>query len=187
NEFIHGDKTILLIKTSPRGPQSISGSEVVSTTAIVESIVANIPNAPAIRLVDAKISQYQIDNIHNIGHVFVSTSRCEGWGLSIFEACGFGNPVICGRFGGQTDFLDQSPNDLLDGRKTEAFDPMNLIQGGVHWMEFDTAVVSRSLRQTMNQYKERKKRAGLYAKTLEPKYGEARIGELLDPIMTDSS
>jgi glycosyltransferase involved in cell wall biosynthesis len=111
--FTRDDAAILVIKTcrtalfdDPAGPPGTR-----DVAAIFQAIVARAesetgrPPARIALLAEDEVPDSLIDGIHTLGHCFVSLSRCEGFGLGMFDAATRGRPVIAVGYGGPTDFL----------------------------------------------------------------------------------
>jgi len=69
--------------------------------------------APVLLLEDP-LTDAQMPGLYAACDVFVLPTRGEGWGLPYLEAMAAGRPCIATRFGGQTDFLNESNAWLLD-------------------------------------------------------------------------
>lgn len=51
---------------------------------------------------------------HALGDCYVSATRCEGWGLGLFEAACLGKTIISPLYGGQREFLEHWGEDGVD-------------------------------------------------------------------------
>jgi glycosyltransferase involved in cell wall biosynthesis len=112
--FRSSDKVVLIVKTSQkdrRVQQASDGrraGEGTSASAVAR-LLAKHPAPPAVRLITGALSDRDISDLHRRGDCYVSLCRAEGWGLGAFDAAAHGNPVVMTGFGGQLDFLGESP------------------------------------------------------------------------------
>ena len=80
---------------------------------MIDKILDKYPNhAPVITLLDSMTSK-QIQAIHSIGDCYVSLTRSEGFGLTIFDAYNYGKKIICTGYGGHIDFLKSDYEGLV--------------------------------------------------------------------------
>jgi glycosyltransferase involved in cell wall biosynthesis len=114
--FTGRDRVLLLVKTSHWDRRASAGDHRLSqaagpgTTAwSVARLLAAHPDPPAIRLITRSLTDREIAAIHGRGDCYVSLARGEGWGLGAFDAAAAGNPVITTGYGGQLDYLGDSP------------------------------------------------------------------------------
>jgi hypothetical protein len=56
-------------------------------------------------IADDEVADSVIDGLHELGHAFVSWSRCEGFGLGSFDAAARARPVLAVGYGGPVDYL----------------------------------------------------------------------------------
>lgn len=103
--FDSDDPVVLVVKTTPTGPMHPRTATMNPTRPQVDAILAAVPDAPAVVLIDEPLSERDIELLHVTGDVYVSLARSEGWGLGMFDAAWFGNPVISTGWGGQLDYL----------------------------------------------------------------------------------
>jgi glycosyltransferase involved in cell wall biosynthesis len=71
-------------------------------------------DAPRVHLATGDVDRAVIDELHTVGHCFLSLSRGEGWNLGAFEATAHGNPVVVTGWGGHLDFLPAAYPYLVD-------------------------------------------------------------------------
>lgn len=77
----------------------------------VHNILKNYIDIPNIIFCFENLNNEQISVIHEFGDVYFTLNRGEGFGLSTYTAKKIGNKIICGKFGAEKEFLDDS--DLL--------------------------------------------------------------------------
>ena len=77
------------------------------------NILKNYTDCPDIIFCFECLSNDEVNVIHEFGDVYFTLNRGEGFGLSTYTAKKIGNRVICGKFGAEKEFLDDS-DVLLD-------------------------------------------------------------------------
>ena len=125
--FTSRDRVLLVVKTSHRdfrAPPPIGRREVEPGTAAwsLAQLLARHRDPPAVRLSPWPITSANIAMLHRRADCFVSLCRGEGWGLGAFDAAAHGNPVVITGFGGQLDYLGDSPY-LVDFELVSVQDP----------------------------------------------------------------
>lgn len=73
--------------------------------AFLERLRHGRPSPPRVALVYDEFSTAQIAALHRHGDCYVSLTKAEGLGYGLAEAALWGNPVVCGGFGAQTEYL----------------------------------------------------------------------------------
>lgn len=63
---------------------------------------------------DRYLDESEIQVIHELGDIYFTLNRGEGFGLSTYTAKKIGNKVICGKYGAEKEFLDSNVDILLD-------------------------------------------------------------------------
>jgi glycosyltransferase involved in cell wall biosynthesis len=111
--FTGRDRVLLLVKTSHRDRRVAAATPSAAgdgTTAwCLARLLASRADPPAVWLITRELGNAEIAALHGRGDCFVSLARGEGWGLGAFDAAAHGNPVVTTGFGGQLDFLGDSP------------------------------------------------------------------------------
>jgi len=79
----------------------------------IDEIIKNYNSHPNIILCFENLTNDEINVIHEFGDVYFTLNRGEGFGLSTYTAKKIGNKVICGKFGAEKEFLDDT-DILLD-------------------------------------------------------------------------
>ncbi|RLC76989.1 MAG: hypothetical protein DRI61_12320, partial [Chloroflexi bacterium] len=98
--FTKSDDVVLIVKTSSWiYPRDKIAQE-------ISRIKMDFTDAPDIVLLFGFFDDGQISYLHKIGDVFVSATHSEAWGLTGFEAMGYGNPVIQTFWGGTKDYMN---------------------------------------------------------------------------------
>lgn len=114
--FDASDPVVLVIKTDPEGQRNSESIVRTPVRSQLAKILANYPDPAPVVLIDRSISDRDMELLHFAGNAYVSMARSEGWGLGMFDAAWFGNPVISTGWGGQLDYLDGHLCTLLDYR-----------------------------------------------------------------------
>jgi hypothetical protein len=77
---------------------------------IVE-LTRQFKDLPKIIFCFENLNNDEINTIHKLGDVYFTLNRGEGFGLCTYTAKKIGNRIICGKFGAEKEFLDDT--DLL--------------------------------------------------------------------------
>jgi glycosyltransferase involved in cell wall biosynthesis len=81
---------------------------------MVSDIIKEFPShAPIICLFD-NMTNNEMLALHSIGDCYVSLTKSEGFGLTIFDAFNYNKKIICTGYGGHMDFLGNSYSGLID-------------------------------------------------------------------------
>ena len=59
------------------------------------------------------MSSDEILALHSLGDCYISLTKSEGFGLTIFDAFNYNNEIICTGYGGHLDFLGFDYNGLV--------------------------------------------------------------------------
>lgn len=114
SEFTSDDPVTLLIASRYFGSTDESKKQVIrNDVARISSTVAN-PKKPQVVLFGDVLSDVMMPRLYAAAKCYVLISRGEGYGLPMAEAGACNLPVICTRYSGQTDFLDDNNSYLVD-------------------------------------------------------------------------
>ena len=102
--FTSKDKVCLIIKSFGNN-YSQKEKELLRTK--IKHILTQYSDTSKVILLLDELSEKEISALHNLGHCYVSLHKSEGWGLGMFDALGFGKPVITTGYGGQLDFVKE--------------------------------------------------------------------------------
>ena len=86
-----------------------------------------------------------INQFYNLGDVYISTSKAEGFNLPVLEAMACGKPAIVSNYGGHLDFCDESNSWLISGEMKRASDPNPMFEE-VDWFECNVEEVKKAMR-----------------------------------------
>jgi hypothetical protein len=106
-------------------------------------------NPPKVVFCFENLNNDELNIIHEIGDVYFTLNRGEGFGLCTYTAKKIGNQIICGKFGAEKEFLDD--NDLLldyELRSSDHLDNFNkfYIGHGQQCAYYDTDYVVSKLK-----------------------------------------
>ncbi|WP_417447312.1 MULTISPECIES: glycosyltransferase family 4 protein [Gammaproteobacteria] len=142
--FTAKDAVVLIIKTFPNPHHDIA-QELANWRA------AN-PEAPAVELINADLSDAAIRALYQLADVLVAPSRGEGFGLPMAEAMLHRCPVITTGQGGQRDFCTPQTSWLIDYRYARA--RTHLQAGPSVWFEPDAEHLARLLTEFYGAWKD---------------------------------
>jgi len=113
-EFTGDEPVSLLISSRYFGSTHESKKKFIrEDIARVSSMVSN-PNKPHVCLFGDILSDTMMPRLYAAADCYVLITRGEGFGLPPAEAGACRLPVICSRYSGQTDFLDDTNSYLVD-------------------------------------------------------------------------
>jgi len=72
----------------------------------VNDIMKVYPDPAKVILLLREFSDIEMAALHGIGDCYVTLCKSEGFGLGMFDALGYKNPVLCTGYGGHLDFID---------------------------------------------------------------------------------
>ena len=107
-KFTHDDNVCLFVKTYI---ETFSQKEINAVKYKIAEITRQFTNLPKIIFCFENLNSDEINTIHEIGDVYFTLNRGEGFGLCTYTAKKIGNRIICGKFGAEKEFLDD--DDLL--------------------------------------------------------------------------
>jgi glycosyltransferase involved in cell wall biosynthesis len=174
--FTSRDRVLLIVKTSYRdfrSPPPIGRRQVEPGTAAwsLAQLLAGHRDPPAVRLSPWPMTGANIARLHHRADCFVSLCRAEGWGLGAFDAAAHGKPVVITGFGGQLDYLGDSPY-LVDFGLVPVQDPAGYpsYAPDQRWAEPDIDHGAALLRTVFDQREQAAVRAGARAGDIRHRY-----------------
>lgn len=181
-EFDESEPAALLLKTSSHPVHGLLPNEQGKTS---QQLVGEFGRALAQKygrrratialLAGDGISGGWLDCVHQIGDVYVSLSRAEGWGMGAYEAALLGRPVLMTGWSGQLDFLGEDHPGLVD-YQLEAIDWPGTTYGPDHqWAVADLADVRRKMRAQFERRGEPDEAAMRLSETICNRFSEANI------------
>jgi hypothetical protein len=109
-KFTNKDNVCLFIKTYI---EHFSKKETDALKYKIVELTRQFKDLPKIVFCFENLNNDEIDTIHKFGDVYFTLNRGEGFGLCTYTAKKIGNRIICGKFGAEKEFLDDT-NLLLD-------------------------------------------------------------------------
>lgn len=154
--FNGNDNVCLLLKTFFK---TFTDQEKEYIKYKITSLTSIYENPPVILLCVEDLDTEQINVLHKISDVYFTLNRGEGFGLCSYTAKKFGNRVICGGFGAESEFVDENdyiiPYSLKKPQGMITFH--NLYDGDNQlWANYDDTDVVNCLKQ-INLYKKQTK------------------------------
>ena len=119
--FTDKDNVRLIIKTHYK---SYSDDNKQYCKSLIFDILKQYSNYPEIICILDNMSSDEILGLHSIGDCYISLTKSEGFGLTIFDAFNYKKKIICTGYGGQLDFLGLKYEGLV-GYKIGKVEGMN--------------------------------------------------------------
>jgi glycosyltransferase involved in cell wall biosynthesis len=189
--FTASDRVLLIVKTSPRDlrvapSRSLRIAGQGTTASSLAQLLAKHPDPPAVRLITRTLTHTQITDLHRLGDCYVSLCRCEGWGLGAFDAAATANPVVITGFGGQRDFLGESPY-LVGFELVPVEDPAGFpsYAPDQHWAEPDVEHGAALLREVFAHSERATALAGSLAADIRERFSPAAVAEAFRSAVED--
>lgn len=110
--FTADEPVVFFVKTSQEG--EMEGQPWGPVLDWFDGVLSNYVNPARIVLAPDELAYEDIGLLHLTGDVFVSLTRCEGFGMGAYDAATAGTPVIITGWGGQLDFLPAEHACLID-------------------------------------------------------------------------
>jgi len=111
NVFTKHDKVRLLIKTHYKDYGNFNKNYCLSK---INELLKNYTDKPEIHCIVDNMSEKEIVALHSIGDCYVSLTKSEGFGLTIFDAFNYGKKVIATGYSGHLDFLGKDYSGLVN-------------------------------------------------------------------------
>lgn len=109
--FNKNDKVRLIIKTHYKNYSSHNKQYCLDK---LDSIIKQYTNPPEIHYLIDNLSENSILALHSIGDCYISLTKSEGFGMTIFDAFKYGKEIITTGYSGHLDFLGKDYRGLVD-------------------------------------------------------------------------
>ena len=108
--FTRKDKVRLLIKTHYK---NYSATNKQSCIDKINDIIKQYENPPEIHCFLDNMSETELLALHSLGDCYISLTKSEGFGMTIFDAMNYGKQIIATGYSGHMDFLGEDHNGLV--------------------------------------------------------------------------
>ena len=160
NAFYKGEDVTLTIRSFWRFPLEKSREYILQEVEKIKNGYAGRKEFPNILFWFDTLSENVIPNLYKSFDCFVLPSRGEGFGLPFLEAMACGVPTIGPKWGGSTEFMNDSNSILVDGKvipiSNQMFLKMQPQYGGQSWFDIDEVELSRAMRWVYDNPKKSK-------------------------------
>jgi glycosyltransferase involved in cell wall biosynthesis len=109
--FDKNDKVRLIIKTHYKNYTSNNKKYCLDR---INDILKQYSNPPEIHYLIDNLSERDILALHSLGDCYVSLTKSEGFGMTIFDAVNYHKPTIVPGYGGHMDFLTSEYPTLVN-------------------------------------------------------------------------
>ncbi len=110
--FTRNDKVRLLLKTHYKDYSPANKRHCLDK---INEIVKQYPLAPEIHYIIDNLKENDILALHSLGDCYISLTKSEAFGITIFDAHNYEKPIIVTGFGGHMDYLIRnSTKKLID-------------------------------------------------------------------------
>jgi len=110
-EFTYDDNVQLLLKLHYKDYSSVNRKYCKNQ---IDDILSKYNNPPKVVVIYDNLNEEQLLSLHARGDCYVSLTRSEGFGLTIFDAYNYGKRVIVTGYGGQIDYLGLQYSGLVN-------------------------------------------------------------------------
>ena len=113
-EFSENENVVLILKINPLINKNTNF--MINVKKFINGVKAKIKKKkfPKIIVCTEFFSNLEIDALHETGDCFVLPHRGEGWGMPIARAIQYDNHIITTKFGGITDYLDDTNINIIN-------------------------------------------------------------------------
>lgn len=108
--FTRNDAVRLIIKTHYKNYNPSNRQYCMDK---INAIIKQYPNPPKIYCILDNVSESDILGIHSLGDCYISLTKSEGFGMTIFDAFNYGKQIITTGYSGHMDFLSNDYNGLV--------------------------------------------------------------------------
>ena len=135
--FTKKDPVRLILKTHY---QSYTPENLLFCISKITKTIEKFINHAPIKLLAKNLSELELMALHSIGDCYVSLTRSEAFGLTIFDAMNYGKKIIVTGYGGQIDYLGENHPGLVsftmvDVQNMDAFTHGYYMQGKQQWAD----------------------------------------------------
>lgn len=133
--FTKKDPVRLILKTHYKD-YSVENSEYCYNK--IAAVLGRHEEHAPVYILNRNLSESELLALHSLGDCYVSLTRSEAFGLTIFDAFNYGKKIIVPGYGGQVDYLGINYPGLVqyslnDVKGMEGFTHGYYMQGGQQW------------------------------------------------------
>lgn len=169
--FLHAfsaqDNAVLVIKTSHANFHEDEFRQLVDLAATANVIIF-----------DKVLSAKQVRSLMMHADCYVSLHRCEGFGLTLFEAMSLAKPVIATAYSGNTDYMNAKNSFLVDYKLVEIDQDYGPYKKGYLWAEPDLSQAANLMRYVYEHQEEAKAIGQLASKFLLNNFSVEQISKI---------
>ena len=115
-----------------------------------EQLLAEIAEAPNIRLIDDYYSAEQVEALTRLADAYISLHRSEGFGLTLAEAMLHGKPVVATPYSGVTDFFNVNNGYPVRYRLVTLEEEVGPYPAGSRWADADVDHAAEQLKRLID-------------------------------------
>jgi glycosyltransferase involved in cell wall biosynthesis len=172
SEFDRSEPVSLILKVNKFGqsPESIDGAvnQLCNNMKTRLRMYQTTDDYPPIVVIPHRLSEDELNSLHQYADCFLCPSHGEGWSIPSFEAMCFGNTPICSEAGGPRDYIN--PDDLATGSLVSgqygvcdcgdsAFS--DIFTGREEWFTPDESKIKKAMRYYYENREQVDRKAGL--------------------------
>ena len=160
--FGRHDNVILILKVNALNLPGHTIDDIRSDISSIK-IKLNLNYYSPVYVIDSTLPKKYIEALHNYSDCYISPHRGEGWGMPIGDAISYKNPVIITKYGGISDYLNQSNSAIIKHRLTHvknmSWSP-NIYNKSQRWAEPSVNSASELMRDVYENFDKYKIKAG---------------------------
>lgn len=138
-----------------------------------------IENNDQIIILNENMDRMDVYDLINCCDVFISLHRAEGFGLGMAEAMAMGKPVVATNWSGNIDYMTTENSYLVNYSLVQLDKNYGPYRKGSTWAEPDIEHASMLMRKIVEDPKDACERGKRARKTMEEKYSQNRIGDII--------
>lgn len=108
--FTSDDRVQLILKTHYKDYLAVN---VAYCKQEIDKILKKYPNHAHIVVIYDNLDEYDLLKLHTYGDCYITLTRSEGFGLTIFDAYNYGKQIIATGYSGYIDFLGSDHEGLI--------------------------------------------------------------------------
>jgi len=146
------DEVLLVLKTYVNMGDRSRDRQIIKNFIDKVKQGARIPSnkLPPIQVITDTLDNSQMSRLHKDCHVYVCSSRTEGFCIPAFDAMAYGNVLISNNYGGLAEFVNPNTAIIYGGCETNCFDmphhDPSHFTGMSRWFEPSTSQMADSMR-----------------------------------------